>query len=46
MTNNGYQYDAAFNSCQALLDKERSEIKKENDELNALRSEGVSTPQK
>ena len=46
MTNNGYQYDAAFNACQAFLDKERSEIKKENDELNALRSAGVSTPQK
>jgi flagellar biosynthesis GTPase FlhF len=41
---NGYQYDAAFNACQAFLDKERAEVKQENDELNKLRSEGVGTP--
>jgi len=41
---NGYQYDAAFNACQAFLSRERSEIKQENDELNKLRSEGAGTP--
>ena len=41
---NGYQYDAAFNACQAFLAKERIEVKQENDELNKLRSEGVGTP--
>jgi TolA-binding protein len=41
---NGYQYDAAFDACQAFLAKARAEIKQENDELHKLKSEGAGTP--
>ena len=40
MRDNGYQYDAAFNNCQAALEKERASVKQESDELNKLRNVG------